>query len=103
VDVLGGSYGSCGTCDSGWGRFLLRQFVHYPVACDLKYKLRDNILAPLSGNTESILNDKSFGKPCLKDFSLTSLPGDSTKTLSPYPLIVSGKLSSDSTNQKEVQ
>jgi hypothetical protein len=28
--------------DIGWGRFLLRQFVHYPVACDLKYKLRDN-------------------------------------------------------------
>ena len=28
--------------DSGWGRFLLRQFVLYPLACDLKYKLRDN-------------------------------------------------------------
>jgi hypothetical protein len=28
-------------------------------------------LAPLPGNTESIfLNDKSFGKPCLKDLFL---------------------------------
>jgi hypothetical protein len=90
--------------DIGWGRFLLRQFVLYPLACDLNYKLCDNILAPLPGNTESIfLNDKSFGKPCLKDLSLTSLPGDSTKTLFPYSLIVSGKLSGDSTNQKEIQ
>jgi hypothetical protein len=28
--------------DIGWGRFLLCQFVLYPLACDLKYKLRDN-------------------------------------------------------------
>jgi hypothetical protein len=87
--------------DIGWGRFLLRQFVLYPTACDLKYKLRDNILASLSGNTESIfLNDKSFGKPCLKDLSLTSLPGDSTKTLFPFSLIVSGKLSGDEASCK---
>ena len=28
--------------DIGWGRFLLHQFFHHPVAYDLKYKLRDN-------------------------------------------------------------
>jgi hypothetical protein len=64
---------------------MLRQFGLYPLAFDLNYKLRDNILAPLSGNTESIfLNDKSFGKPCLKDLSLTSLPGDSTRLYFPF-------------------
>jgi hypothetical protein len=40
----------------------------YFIAFSPSYKLCDNILASLSGNTESIfLNDKSFGKPCLKD------------------------------------
>jgi hypothetical protein len=68
---------------------------------DLNYKLSDNILAPLLGNIESIfLNDKSFGKPCLKDLSLTSLPGDSTKTVFLYLLIVSRKLSGDSTDDE---
>ena len=28
--------------DIGWGRFLLRQFVLYLLACDLNYKLCDN-------------------------------------------------------------
>ena len=32
--------------DIGWDRFLLRQFFHYPIACDLKYKLRDNRAKP---------------------------------------------------------
>ena len=70
--------------DIGWGRFLLRQFDLYPLAFDLNYKLCDNILALLLGNTKSIfLNDKSFGKPCLKYLSLTRLPGDSTRLYSP--------------------
>jgi hypothetical protein len=57
----------------------------YFIAFAPSYKLCDNILAPLLGNTQSIfLNDKSFGKPCLKDLSLTSLPGDSTRLLFPF-------------------
>jgi hypothetical protein len=82
------------------GKLLLRQFDLYLLELpDLDYKLSDNILAPLPGNTESIfLNDKSFGKPFLKDLSLTSLPGDSTRPYSLYSLVVSGKLSGDSTD-----
>jgi hypothetical protein len=62
---------------------------------NLSYKLCDNILAPLPGNTESIfLNDKPLVSLSLEAF-LVSLPGDST-TFSPYSLVVSGKLSGDS-------
>ena len=63
------------------------------------YKLCDNILAPLPGNTESIfLNDKPLVSLSLEAF-LVSLPGDST-IFSPYSLVVSGKLSGDSTNDE---
>jgi hypothetical protein len=44
-----------------------------------------------------------FGKPYFYSLILTSLPGDSTLGVFPYSLIVSSKLSGDSTNYKEVQ
>jgi hypothetical protein len=51
------------------------------------------------GNTESIfLNDKPLVSLSLEAF-LVSLPGDST-TFSPYSLVVSGKLSGDSTDNE---
>jgi hypothetical protein len=63
------------------------------------YKPCDNILAPLSGNTESIfLNDKLLVSLSLEAF-LASLLGDSTG-FSPYSLVVSGKLSGDSTDDQ---
>jgi hypothetical protein len=65
---------------------------------DLSYKPCDNILAPLPGNTEStFLNDKSLVS--LASELLVSLAGDST-TFSPYSLVVSGKLSGDSTDDE---
>jgi hypothetical protein len=66
---------------------------------NLSYKPCDNILAPLPGNTEStFLNDTSLVSLASESF-LVSLPGDST-TFSPYSLVVSGKLSGDSTNDE---
>ena len=66
---------------------------------NLFYKLCDNILAPLPGNTEStFLNDISLVSLASESF-LVSLPGDST-TFSPYSLVVSGKLSGDSTDDE---
>jgi hypothetical protein len=66
---------------------------------NLSYKPCDNILAPLPGNTESIfLNDKPLVSLSLEAF-LVSLPGDST-TFSPYSLVVSRKLSGDSTDDE---
>jgi hypothetical protein len=63
------------------------------------YKPCDNILAPLPGNTEStFLNDISLVSLASESF-LVSLPGDST-TFSPYSLVVSRKLSGDSTNDE---
>jgi hypothetical protein len=41
--------------DIGWDRFLLRQFDLQTSSFCPPYKLCDNILAPVSGNTESIL------------------------------------------------
>jgi hypothetical protein len=66
---------------------------------DLSYKPCDNILAPLPGNTEStFLNDISLVS-LASEYFLVSLPGDST-TFSPYSLVVSGKLSGDSTDDE---
>jgi hypothetical protein len=63
---------------------------------DLSYKPCDNILAPLSGNIEStFLNDISLVS-LASDYFLISLPGDST-TFPPISLVVSRKLSGDST------
>jgi hypothetical protein len=68
---------------------------------NLSYKPCDNILAPLPGNTESTF---------LNDISLVSLAFLSCKAylatplaFPPISLIVSRKLSGDSTKQKEVQ
>ena len=52
-----------------------------------KYRLCDNILASLSGNTKSIfLKRHFFGKPLSKAFTSQSLPGDSTKADSLFSL-----------------
>jgi hypothetical protein len=81
------------------GKLLLRRFQALTQALDLSYKPCDNILAPLSGNTEStFLNDTSLVS-LASEYFLISLPGDST-TFSPYSLVVSGKLSGDSTNDE---
>jgi hypothetical protein len=65
----------------------------------LSYKPCDNILAPLPGNTEStFLNDISLVS-LASEYFLIGLPGDST-TFSPYSLVVSRKLSGDSTNDE---
>jgi hypothetical protein len=70
---------------------------------DLSYKPCDNILAPLPGNTEStFLNDISLVS-LASEYFLVSLPGDSTSLFPPISLVVSRKLSGDSTKQKEVQ
>jgi hypothetical protein len=67
---------------------------------NLSYKPCDNILAPLPGNTEStFLNDISLVSLASESF-LVSLPGDSTTFFSPYSLVVSGKLSGDSTDDE---
>jgi hypothetical protein len=66
---------------------------------NLSYKPCDNILAPLLGNIEStFLNDTSLVRFASAYF-LISLPGDST-SLFPYSLVVSGKLSGDSTDDE---
>jgi hypothetical protein len=66
---------------------------------NLSYKPCDNILAPLPGNTEStFLNDISLVS-LPSEYFLIGLPGDST-TFSPYSLVVSRKLSGDSTNDE---
>jgi hypothetical protein len=82
------------------GKLLLRQFEALTQANqNPSYKLCDNILAPLPGNTESIfLNDKPLVSLASESF-LVSLPGDST-TFSPYSLVVSRKLSGDSTDDE---
>ena len=56
----------------------------YLIAFTPSYKLCDNILAPLPRNTESVLPQMTnlFGKPCLRDYFLTSLLGDSTRVFS---------------------
>jgi hypothetical protein len=47
--------------DIGWDRFLLRQFGLQSYSLFPSYKLCDNILAPLPGNTESNLpQDDTF-------------------------------------------
>jgi hypothetical protein len=85
------------------GHPLLRQScIHLPWALG-KYRLCDNILAPLSGNTESIfLNDTFLVSLSLKAFILQSLPGDSTEGDPLIPLIISRRLSGDSTKFREV-
>jgi hypothetical protein len=65
--------GGIGSCYASLAFYLI---AFYP-----SYKLCHNILAPLSGNTESILLKTTlFGKRCLKSQKsyLTSLPGDYT-------------------------
>jgi hypothetical protein len=68
-----------------------------------KYKLCDNIFAPLPGNTKSIfLNDTFSVSLYLKAFILQNLPGDSIEGDPLIPLIVSRKLSGDSTKLREI-
>ena len=75
----------------------------YFIAFLPSYKLCDNILAPLSGNTQSILlKTTRFGKPCLRDLFLQAYRATPLGCF-PLSLVVSSKLSGDSTNQKEVQ
>ena len=67
---------------------------------DLSYKPCDNILASLPGNTESIfLNNKPLVS-LASEYFLISLPGNSTSLFPPIYLVVSGKLSGDSTDDE---
>jgi hypothetical protein len=69
--------------DIGWDRFLLRQFGLQSYSPFPSYKLFDNILAPLSGNTESILLKRQIFSVSLDSKPyLTCLPSDSTRVFS---------------------
>jgi hypothetical protein len=70
----------------------------YVIAFYPSYKLCDNILAPLSGNTESILLKTTlFGKPCLRSLILQAYLATPLGCF-PFSLMISRKSSGDSTN-----
>jgi hypothetical protein len=87
--------------DIGWDRFLLRQFGLLFIAFFLATNCAITFWRRCRGTlSQTFLRRHFFGKLCPYGFYLTSLPGDSTLGVFPYLLIVSRKLSGDSTDDE---